>query len=107
MMLLETIAELDSRLFAELAKADDINEEYLEQQLVKREKLLQELLQQESLQKESGKTLLSATEASELIARSQQLKETAEQLQKKLSEQLKMMNKRRRSMQVYQTVKSN
>ena len=99
MNLLLSITELDHRLFIELAKADAMNEEYIAQQLADRAQLLQKLLQSEML--------ITGAESSELIARSRKLKETAELLQRQLGEQLKKMNKGRRSVQAYQTVKRN
>ena len=104
MKLLQSITKLDHCLFAELAKADAMNEEFIAQLLAERAQLLHELLQGELLQSE---ILITADESSELIARSRKLKETAEQLQQQLGEQLKKMNKGRRSVQAYQTVKRN
>lgn len=98
MSVLKTLAELDDSLFAELAKADAMDEAFFERQLALRTKLLQQVI---------NESRVTATESSELIARSRQLKETAEQLQQQLGERLKNINKGRRSVQAYQTVKRN
>lgn len=95
---LKQLLELDSRLFAELAKADECDQDYLSRQLTERAALLQLVISE-------GK--LNAGEANDLIARSRKLKDAAEQLQQQLGEQLKKMNKGRRSVQAYQTVKRN
>ncbi|MBR9856088.1 MAG: hypothetical protein GYB38_00115 [Gammaproteobacteria bacterium] len=92
------LTELDTSLFAELAKKAEFDQDYFARQLAIRADLLQQVISEGSI---------SATESSELIARSRQLKEAAEQLQKQLGEQLKKMNKARRSVQAYQTVKRN
>lgn len=98
MISLKQLLELDSRLFAELAKADECDPDYLSRQLAARADLLQLVISE-------GK--LNAGEANDLIARSRKLKDAAEQLQQQLGEQLKKMNKGRRSVQAYQTVKRN
>lgn len=95
---LTQLTELDIQLFAELAKADEFDEEYFAKQLVVRADLLAQVIHEGSI---------NAAESSELIARSRQLKDTAEQLQQRLGEQLKQMNKGRRSVKAYQTVKRN
>ena len=95
---LKQLLELDSCLFAELAKADECDQDSLSCQLTERAALLQLVISE-------GK--LNASEANDLIARSRKLKDAAEQLQQQLGEQLKKMNKGRRSVQAYQTVKRN
>lgn len=102
MSLVQMIAELDKRLFAEMSKSDAIDDEYLNQQLELRAKLLRDLLNQESENKQ-----ITSAESKELIIRSRQLKEMAELLQQQLSDQLKKMNKGRRSVQAYQIVQHN
>ena len=92
------LTELDERLFIELAKADEFDEAYFELQLSNRADLLKRVIDEANI---------NAVESSELIARSRRLKETAEQLQQRLGEKLKKMNKGRRSVQAYQTVKRN
>lgn len=98
MSLLAQLAELDVSLFAELSNKDDFDEEHFATQLAVRADLLTEVINQGSI---------SAAESSELIARSRQLKDAAEQLQHQLGEQLKQINKGRRSVKAYQTVKRN
>lgn len=95
---LSQLTELDIQLFAELAKADEFDDEYFEQQLTVRADLLAQVISEANI---------SAVESSELIARSRQLKEAAELLQQQLGEQLKKMSKGRRSVKAYQTVKRN
>lgn len=92
------LIELDARLFAELAKTAEFDQDYFARQLAIRADLLQQVISEGNI---------SAAESSELITRSRQLKEAAEQLQKQLGEQLKKMNKARRSVQAYQSVKRN
>ena len=92
------LIELDSRLFAELEKADGFDEEHFAEQVTARANLLAQVINEGNI---------SAAESKDLIARSRQLKEAAEQLQQQLGEQLKQMNKGRRSVQAYQTVKRN
>ncbi|MFP2770609.1 hypothetical protein [Oceanisphaera sp. KMM 10153] len=95
---LTQLTELDIKLFAELAKADEFDEEYFAEQLAVRADFLAQVISEGDI---------SAAESSELIVRSRQLKEAAEQLQLQLGEQLKKMHKGRRSVQAYQTVKRN
>lgn len=95
---LSQLTELDIQLFAELAKADELDEEHFAGQLVVRADLLAQVINDGNI---------SASEANELITRSRQLKDAAEQLRRQLGEQLKSMNKGRRSVQAYQTVKRN
>ncbi|MGB5856533.1 MAG: hypothetical protein WBH20_14905 [Oceanisphaera sp.] len=95
---LTQLTELDIQLFAELAKADEFDEDYFSVQLTARANLLAKVISEGSI---------STAESSELIARSRQLKEAAEQLQHQLGEHLKQMNKGRRSVKAYQTVKRN
>ncbi|ART79742.1 hypothetical protein [Oceanisphaera avium] len=98
MSFLAQLIELDARLFAELAKDDEFDQDYFEEQLIVRADLLKNVISDGNI---------SASESSELITRSRRLKEAAEQLQQRLGEQLKQMNKGRRSVQAYQTVKRN
>ena len=92
------LTELDASLFAELAKTAEFDQDYFARQLAARADLLQQVISEGNI---------SAAESSELITRSRQLKEAAEQLQKQLGDQLKKMNKARRSVQAYQSVKRN
>lgn len=92
------LIELDTSLFAELGKKTEFDQDYFAHQLAVRADLLQQVISEGNI---------SADESSELITRSRQLKEAAEQLQKQLGEQLKKMNKVRRSVQAYQSVKRN
>ncbi|GGB45103.1 hypothetical protein GCM10011502_18010 [Oceanisphaera marina] len=98
MHLYRQLVELDTRLFAELDKGDNFNDEYFAEQLTARAALLEKVIH-------DGR--LSASEANELMARSRQLKEATEQLQQQLGEQLQQMTKGRRSVRAYQTVKKN
>lgn len=96
MRLYSQLVELDTRLFAELDKGDSFNDEYFAEQLTARATLLEKVIHEGNL---------NASEANELMARSRQLKETTEQLQQQLGEQLQQMTKGRRSVKAYQTVK--
>lgn len=92
------LTELDACLFAELAKADEFDEVQFAEQLTARANLLAQVINEGNI---------SAANSKDLIARSRQLKEAAEKLQLQLGEQLKQLNKGRRSVRVYQTVKRN
>lgn len=92
------LTELDASLFAELAKSAEFNEAYFSEQLTLRADLLAQVINEGNI---------SIAESNDLIARSRQLKAAAEQLQQQLCEQLKQMNKGRRSVRAYQTVKRN
>lgn len=98
MNLLKQLAELDNSLFAELAKAEECDQDDLSRQLVARADLLQRVIDEGQV---------GALDANELISRSRRLKEAAEQLQQNLGEQLKKMQKGRRSVRAYQNVKKN
>ena len=92
------LAELDTCLFTELAKAAEFDEAYFTEQLTVRANLLAQVINEGNI---------SIAESNDLITRSRQLKAAAEQLQQQLGEQLKHMNKGRRSVRAYQTVKHN
>ncbi|MBL1378406.1 hypothetical protein [Zobellella iuensis] len=94
----QALAELDERLFTELAKVDGVDEGYLEQQLALRAELLQQVIN-------DGR--LGSAESTALIARSRQLKDAAEQLRQQLADQLKILHKGRRSVQAYKDVKDS
>ncbi|MCT7655245.1 hypothetical protein MBH78_12245 [Oceanimonas sp. NS1] len=79
-----------------LANPEELDENGVAEQLATRARLLQDVI-------ELGD--VSKSESAELIKRSRQLKEAAEQTQRKLGEKLKAMHKGRRSVQAYQTVK--
>lgn len=95
---LTLLTELDTSLFAELDKSDELDEDYFEEQLVLRADLLQKVIAEGSI---------TADESNELVARSRRLKDAAEKLQQQLGEQLKKIHKGRRSVQAYQSVKHN
>lgn len=92
------LTELDASLFAELAKAAEFDEANFSEQLISRANLLAQVINEGNI---------SIAESNDLLARSRQLKVAAEQLQQQLGEQLKQMNKGRRSVRAYQTVKHN
>ncbi|WP_298717822.1 hypothetical protein [uncultured Oceanisphaera sp.] len=94
----EQLAELDRDLLIALAHSEQLDEHWLSEQLDERATLLQAVIKQADV---------TPQQSSELIARSRKLKEAAEQLQQRLGEQLKKMQKGRRSMQAYQSVKRN
>lgn len=98
MRLYEQLAQLDASLFAELEKGDAFDEAHFEAQLAQRANWLAQLIKQSDV---------TAAESEALILRSQQLKDAAEQFQQRLGEQLKQMNKGRRSVKAYQSVKRN
>lgn len=98
MSLISQLVELDKRLFAELDKGEELDQDFFDQQLAARGQLLQQVINEGHV---------TAEESSDLINRSRQLTTAAEQLQQQLGEQLKKMNKGRRSVQAYQTVKKN
>lgn len=98
MSLINQLVELDKRLFAELDKGEELDQDFFDQQLAARGQLLQQVINEGHV---------TAEESSDLINRSRQLTTAAEQLQQQLGEQLKKMNKGRRSVQAYQTVKKN
>lgn len=98
MSLISQLVELDKRLFAELDKGEELDQDFFDQQLAARGQLLQQVINEGHV---------TAEESSDLINRSRQLTTAAEQLQQQLGEQLKKMNKGRRSVQAYQIVKKN
>ncbi|GAA3715359.1 hypothetical protein GCM10022421_23630 [Oceanisphaera sediminis] len=95
---LEQLAELDRDLLIALSNSEQLDEHWLSEQLDERATLLQAVIKQADV---------TPLQSSELIARSRKLKEAAEKLQKQLGERLKKMNKGRRSVQAYQSVKRN
>lgn len=98
MSLINQLVELDKRLFAELDKGKELDQDFFDHQLAARGQLLQQVINEGHV---------TAEESSDLINRSRQLTTAAEQLQQQLGEQLKKMNKGRRSVQAYQIVKKN
>lgn len=97
-MFLEQLKALDETILAGLAQPDDLDEQWLSEQLQARAHLLQSVIKQGGV---------SANESAELIQRSRLLKDTAEAVQRQLGEKLKTMQKGRRSVNAYQTVKRN
>lgn len=98
MNLLNRLTHLDVSLFAELAKSDDFDEVYFSELLSTRADLLAQVIHEGNI---------STIQSNDLITRSRELKAAAEKLKQRLGEQLKNMNKGRRSVQAYQTVKRN
>lgn len=98
MSVLNRLTHLDASLFVELAKSDDFDDVYFSEQLSTRADLLAKVIHEGNI---------SATQSNDLITRSRELKAAAEKLQQQLGEQLKNINKGRRSVQAYQTVKRN
>lgn len=95
-MLVEELKTLDEAMLAALANPDELNEQWLSEQLQARAQLLHTIIEQGGV---------SEKESSELIQRSRVLKDAAEAVQRQLGEKLKTMHKGRRSVQAYQTVK--
>ncbi|MGP7733913.1 hypothetical protein N2M06_04975 [Oceanimonas sp. AH20CE76] len=97
-MLADQLKALDEAVLAALGKTDELDEEWLSEQLRVRAQLLQQVIEQGNV---------TESDAAALIQRSRQLKETAEAVQRELANKLKTMQKGRRSVQAYQTVKRN
>lgn len=95
-MLADQLKALDEAVLAALGKTDELDEEWLSEQLQARAQLLQQVIEQGSV---------SESEAAALVSRSRQLKEKAEAVQRELANKLKTMQKGRRSVQAYQNVK--
>lgn len=96
MTLIEQLQRLDELVLTALAHPDELDEQWLSEQLQERAQLLQSVIEQGNV---------SENESTGLIQRSRQLKEAAEAVQHQLGEKLKTMQKGRRSVQAYQNVK--
>lgn len=98
MSLFEQITQLDNALLAEFAEPEQLQAETIEQRLAERARLLQLLMDTE---------MLDAEQVRELIDRSRQLAEQAEQSRTVLAEKLASLQKGRRSVRAYGDVKKN
>lgn len=92
----ELLSCLDEQLFSAFEQSEQLNEDWLSARLQERAQLLHDVIEQGQL---------PDAMAAELIRRSRRLKETAESVQRELAERLKKMQKGRRSVQAYQTIK--
>ncbi|MDP5290698.1 hypothetical protein Q9290_00075 [Oceanimonas sp. CHS3-5] len=99
MSVLKALTELDIHLLQNLKDVDSIDEVDLEKQIALRGELLKKVIKEEPS--------IDHVEAEQLIARSRQLKTNVENLRQQLADKLKTINKGRRLIQEYQSVKNN
>ncbi|MHA6963349.1 hypothetical protein [Zobellella denitrificans] len=95
---LEQLAELDKTLLAALANIDELDQDWLGRQLALRAELLQQVIDRGDV---------SPEQAAELVGRSRRVKDSAEQARQLLADKLAQMQKGRRSVRAYQSVKRN
>lgn len=103
MSLIRELEQLDDTLFAEFSDTELLQPAIIEARLAERAQLLQMLVQSASADIEA----LNAEQTADVIERSRRLMQQAELCRSLLAEKLAVLQKGRRSKQVYGEVKKN
>ncbi|AEY02441.1 hypothetical protein GU3_13440 [Oceanimonas sp. GK1] len=101
MSLLRDLELIDERLVQELDKEEELDETLIQSELSSRARILDEL----NILITSG--AIPVSDVSKLIERSKNLKDKSEKLQNKLGNKLKEINKGKRLVKAYNSIKYN